>query len=84
MYYSFLDISISEDILHVLSGCDQPGFANRTADNSTPDNSTPISENVMHEQGFLLFLNCFWYIVYINNHKGGFHCQWSLHVFFYC
>ncbi|OPL32664.1 hypothetical protein AM593_07268, partial [Mytilus galloprovincialis] len=44
------DISISEDILHVLSGCDQPGFANRTTDNSTPDNSTPISGNVMHEQ----------------------------------
>ncbi|CAC5419274.1 unnamed protein product [Mytilus coruscus] len=39
--------SVSEDIL---SGCDQPGFANRTADNSTPDNSTPISANVLHEQ----------------------------------
>ncbi|VDI16268.1 Hypothetical predicted protein [Mytilus galloprovincialis] len=54
------DISISEDILHVLSGCDQPGFANRTADNSTAysstaysstaDSSTPISGNDMHEQ----------------------------------
>ncbi|CAC5385665.1 unnamed protein product [Mytilus coruscus] len=40
------DASVSEDIL---SGCDQPGLANRTADNSTPDNSTPIS-NVLHEQ----------------------------------
>ncbi|CAC5406847.1 unnamed protein product [Mytilus coruscus] len=36
------DTSVSEDIL---SGCDQPGFANRTA-----DNSTPISANILHEQ----------------------------------